>query len=294
MGTDSGIEYVNHSMGFWKGCHPIDECCDHCYAADNAKKYGWDFSTVQRTSKSIWRQPFVKSRDTKQYKWKAGERIFVCSLSDFFHRDADRWRPEAMQVIRDRPDLVWLIVTKRIERVVSCFGVRSLDFTQANYPNLWIIPTCGTQRMANRRIPIALAVRIKYPWINIGVSAEPLLEEIDFERNIDVPNGRMINFLSGDFWNCIGPDGEGHAMYSDMPSGTIGAGRGIDQVFVGAESRGVHPGRVCDPVWIRNIADQFKTRGKACFVKQVRYGRRLIKDPEEIKSLNFPQELANR
>lgn len=290
MGTDTGIEYVNHSLGFWKGCHPVDECCDNCYAADNAERWDWDFSTVQRTAKSTWRQPLVKTRGTGEYKWKPGERIFVCSLSDFFHKDADPWRPEAMGVIKDRPDLVWLIVTKRIEWALTKLTHSSHEFTQDNFPNIWIIPTCGTQQMANTRIPIALALRNKFPWIKIGVSAEPLLESIDFERNIDVPNRRKINFLNGDYHDYIGRDESGHAMFADLPSGTIGAGRGIDQIFIGCESGSKR--RPCKIKDVRSIVDQFKMWGKACFVKQLNIDRRVVKDPVIIKRLGFPQELA--
>lgn len=38
-------------------------------------------------------------------------------MSDFFHEGADQWRSEAWQVIRDCPNLDWLILTKRPEFV---------------------------------------------------------------------------------------------------------------------------------------------------------------------------------
>ena len=300
MGTDTKIEYANHSLNFWKGCHPVDECCDHCFAAANAKQYGWDFSKVQRTSKTIWRQPFVKNRDFgRQYKWKAGERIFVCSLSDFFHKDAWEWRNEAMHVIRARPDLVWLIVTKRIEQIVDDQDFMEPNFSQANYPNIWIIPTCGTQKMADVRIPIALELKAKYPWIKIGVSIEPMLEEIDLSYHglgITCPTcGGKGEITDPEHWmhpNQTG-DAEGETWCldcNDLTAGINGVVIGIDQVFIGCESGPKR--RPCNIEDVRSIVDQGEAANTACFVKQLNIDGRVVKDPQIIKRLGFPQELA--
>lgn len=273
MGTDTGIEYADHSLNFWRGCQPVDECCDHCYAADNAKQYGWDFTKVQRTAESTWRQPYVKSRDTGKYKWKPGERIFVCSLSDFFHADADEWWEDAMQEISGRPDLVWLIVTKRIEQAGSYFNSISHDFTQENYPNLWIIPTCGTQKMADVRIPIALVLKEKFPWIKIGVSIEPMLEPMDLEEYLTPICAETCHY------------GESHRNKTcDCRQ------EHLDQIFIGCESGPKR--RRCKIQDVRSVVDQCKEAGVACFVKQVDDDGKLIKDPEEIRALGFPQELA--
>ena len=301
MGTDTKIEYVNHSMNFWKGCNKVSAGCLNCFAADNAELYGWDFSKVQGTSRATWHQPFVKSHDTREYKWKPGERIFVCSLSDFFHKDADEWRRSAMQVIKDRPDLVWLIVTKRIERATDDINFISGDFTQKNYPNLWIIPTCENQEMANKRIPPALELKAKYPWIKIGVSIEPMLEEIDLSYHglgITCPTcGGKGEITDPEHWmhpNQTG-DAEGETWCldcNDLTAGINGVVIGIDQVFIGCESGPKR--RPCNIEDVRSIVDQGEAANTACFVKQLDIDGRFVKDPQIIKRLGFPQELANR
>ena len=45
--------------------------------------------------------------------------------------------------------------------------------------------------------------------------------------------------------------------------------KAIDQVIIGAESLGSHPGRECKIQWVRNIVAQCKAAGVACFVKQI-------------------------
>jgi protein gp37 len=46
-------------------------------------------------------------------------KVFTCSISDFFHAKADQWRPHAWQIIRACDHLVWLILTKRPERIAK-------------------------------------------------------------------------------------------------------------------------------------------------------------------------------
>ncbi len=152
--------------------------------------FGWDFSKVQRCSEHIWRQPQAKSR-VGNYKWQAGDRVFVCSISDFFHKDADQWRPAAWAVIKSRPDLIWIITTKRIERAYKHIPQ---DFVQENYPNIVFMPTCGTQKMVDERIPVALKLKGVYPWVKIAVSVEPMLGEINLKKF-------LTNTTVGGEWN---------------------------------------------------------------------------------------------
>ncbi len=175
MGTNSKIEWCEHTLNFWRGCDKVDECCDHCYAERNAKMYGWDFTTVSSCSDHIWAQPQVINKQYK-YRWAAGDKVFVCSISDFFHKEADQWRKRAWVIIFCRSGLEWIFTTKRIERVAECLPD---DFTEGNYPHITIMPTCGTQKMADERRPVALELKAKYPWIKIAVSIEPMLGEID-------------------------------------------------------------------------------------------------------------------
>ncbi len=251
MGTDSGIDYVQHSLNFWRGCTKVDECCDNCYAERDAKRRGWDFSKVLRCANQIWHQPLVIDRKTQKPKWRAGSRVFICSISDFFHPDADRWRENAWGVILSRPDLIWIIVTKRIERAEECLPGY---FTQGNYPNLMIMPTCGTRKMADTRIPIALELKTKYPWIKIGVSIEPMLGEIKL-------NPLVFGYTkpTGQFRTHKGKRQIALKYSKKSPA--------LDWVIVGGESGAGM--RYCPVENIRSIVNQCKSAGVPVFVKQL-------------------------
>jgi protein gp37 len=58
-----------------------------------------------------------------QYKLQPSDGVvFTCFTSDFFHEDADRWRPEAWEIMRIRKDLSFFFVTKRPERFIPSAG----------------------------------------------------------------------------------------------------------------------------------------------------------------------------
>ena len=46
--------------------------------------------------------------------------ISVCMTSDFFLEEADLWRPEAWDIMRQRSDVIFYLLTKRPQRVSQC------------------------------------------------------------------------------------------------------------------------------------------------------------------------------
>ena len=96
MGTDSKIEWTDHTWNPWRGCTKVSAGCANCYMFRDAARYGWDPAVVARCSPAVWRQPLARSR-TGQYRWVPGSRVFVCSWSDSWHPAADPWRPEAWE-----------------------------------------------------------------------------------------------------------------------------------------------------------------------------------------------------
>ncbi len=251
MGTNSKIEYVNHSLNFWIGCTPVSAGCDNCYAHSGMKMYGKDPTVVTRTSRAIWRQPLVKERATGNYKWKLGDKIFVCSWSDFFHKDADKWRTEAWDLMRKRPDLNWVIVTKRIERAAHWIPLNW------DWSNRTLIVTCENQKKADERMPQLLKLRGLFPNLTLGVSLEPLLGSTDIfiaqkrERLACAVAGRPTTHLDNP---------------TPLP----------DWVIVGAETG--PKARYCPIEWIESIVEQCKAAGVLCFVKAVHLGT-----PEKFK-----------
>jgi len=155
---NSRIDWTDHSLNFWIGCKKLREGCANCYMFREQKRYGNDPTNIHRTTKNTWNQ--VK-------KFKPGEKVFVCSWSDFFIKEADPWREEAWNIIRNRPDLIWILLTKRIGNVKS----RLPEDWGDGWQNVIGMVTAENQKWADHDIPILTDL----PFINKGISIEPML-----------------------------------------------------------------------------------------------------------------------
>ena len=152
----------------WHGCHKISPGCQHCYVYRRDESIGLDASRVYKTKS--FDLPVRKNR-TGEYKIPSGETVYTCFSSDFFVEEADEWRGEAWQMIRERPDLDFYIVTKRIHRLAECLP----EDWGSGWDNVRINVTVENQAMADFRMPILISAPLKYK----GVACEPLLEKID-------------------------------------------------------------------------------------------------------------------
>lgn len=115
-------------------------------------------------------------REPLASKFKKPELIFTCSMSDFFIDDADQWRPEAWEIIKDTPQHTWLILTKRPERIKDCLPPDWGD----GYPNVWLGISVENNKNLHRLNSLAeIPCKLRF------ISAEPLLETIDFTQEID-------------------------------------------------------------------------------------------------------------
>ena len=82
----------------WHGCHKLSAGCRHCYVYRIDEKHGRDSSVVTKTRNFGF--PVRRTR-TGTYKIPAGNTVFTCFSSDFFVEEADPWRPEAWEMIRE-------------------------------------------------------------------------------------------------------------------------------------------------------------------------------------------------
>jgi protein gp37 len=89
----------------------------------------------------------------------------------FFIAEADEWRTEAWAMIKKRPDLDFLILTKRIDR----FNISLPNDWGDGYDNVNIGCTIENQELADYRLPLFLSYPIKRRFI----AAAPLLGPID-------------------------------------------------------------------------------------------------------------------
>ena len=155
----------------WHGCTRISEGCDNCYMYYNDERRGIDGSRVVRTKSFDY--PMQRTRDGS-YRIRPGELIRVCMTSDFLVPEADPWREGAWDIIRERPDVRFFILTKRPERFAVCLPADWGD----GWDNVMLNVTCENQRRANERIPILLATPAKHR----GIMCAPFIGPVSVEH----------------------------------------------------------------------------------------------------------------
>lgn len=159
-------------MNFWWGCEKVSTECQNCYIGPIMRRSGNEpFQGPMKT------KDWAKPRRWNAQAQEAGirSRVFTCSMSDFFHDGADQWRDEAWQVIRSCPHLDWLVLTKRPENIAD----RLPEDWGDGYPNVWLGVTVGCHSSLWR-----VEQLLDTPAAIKFVSAEPLLEQIDFSPHL--------------------------------------------------------------------------------------------------------------
>ncbi len=111
------------------------------------------------------------------FTWKQPHTIFVCSMSDIFHKDVPfSFVEKIMQTIEKTPQHRYQILTKRAERMHDFFSTHNIP------KNAWLGVTVEVQSSKNRIEYLRnLDAPIRF------LSCEPLLEDLDMIdlRNID-------------------------------------------------------------------------------------------------------------
>lgn len=164
----NGIAAKSVMWNLWHGCHKYSAGCKYCYVYRGDAKRDIDSSIVTQTKN--FDLPFRKKRDG-EYKVPSGTLVYTCFTSDFFVEDADQWRAEAWNMMHERSDLKFMMITKRIDRFKDCLPANWGD----GYDNVTICCTIENQECADYRLPIYKAAPIKHKII----ICEPLLEKID-------------------------------------------------------------------------------------------------------------------
>lgn len=158
----------------WHGCDKKSEGCRNCYVYRTDVKFDKDSRMVKKTS--AFDLPMMRKRDGS-YKISSGETVYTCFTSDFLLDKADEWRHYAWRMMRERSDLEFMFITKRIERLKS---VLPFDWTDG-YDNVTIGCTCENQLRADERLPIFLSLPIKKRMI----ICEPLLTGVDLSAYLN-------------------------------------------------------------------------------------------------------------
>ena len=134
----------------WKGCHRVSLACKNCFIKNMDN--------------------FIVC-DLKSPKTNFGECVIVCLHSDFFLEEADEYREQAWLEIKNNPETIFIIITKRVERILHSLPSDWND----GYDNVVISVTVETTEIANHRLEIFKKIPCKHRWI----SCCPLITKID-------------------------------------------------------------------------------------------------------------------
>lgn len=152
----------------WHGCRKYSPGCLNCYVYRRDAKYQLDASAVRKNA--AFDLPVRRRRDGS-YALPGPDEVAACFTSDFFLEEADEWRAEAWAMMRERADLRFFFITKRIlrftERLPADWG--------EGYENVTIGVTCENQAAADGRLPYFTGLPVKHRL----VICEPMLEAVD-------------------------------------------------------------------------------------------------------------------
>lgn len=247
MTVNTSIGWTRNTWNPWRGCTRVSPGCDNCYMFTGQRRYGRDPEIVTR-SKTTFRDPL---------RWTEPTLIFTCSWSDWFHKDADPWRDEAWDIIRQTPHHTYQILTKRPGRIPRHLPSDWGD----GWPNVWLGTSIESQEYSYRaRQLLDAPARLHF------LSCEPLLGALDIMAYL-APAMRVSQGV---------PPEERQPLTDETVVALNQLGRAaarmyggsafIDWVIVGGESGAGH--RDMFGEWMRDLVLQCRSAGVPIYVKQ--------------------------
>lgn len=205
MAENSNIEWTHHAFNSWIGCTKISAACDHCYAEawDKRGLHGLDtrwgpHAARTRTGKSTWKNPEKWQEAAKANGER--KRVFCASHADVFDNHKSilpEWRDDLWALIRDCPDLDWLLLTKRPQNIARFLP----DDWGNGYQNVWLGATVENQKAADR-----LEALTEIPAAVRFLSMKPLLGRVDLGAFIDKIDWVITGGENGKDYRPVDPD----------------------------------------------------------------------------------------
>ena len=164
--STSKIEWTDASWNPITGCTKISSGCQHCYAEVMARRL-----CAMRVDKYKNGFQVTLHEDCldEPVKWRKPRTIFVCSMSDLFHKAVPfEFIDRVLEVIDRTPQHRYQILTKRADRMAEFFSTRVVP------DNVWLGVTVDVQTSKPR---IDALRSIKDTSVRF-LSCEPLLEDL--------------------------------------------------------------------------------------------------------------------
>ncbi len=159
------IEWTEKTWNPVTGCNKMSEGCEHCYAENMSRRLCAMGNPKYANGFALTLHPDSLNEPLKWYKPAT---IFVCSMSDLFHKDVPfEFVDKVMMTIRKTPRHKYQILTKRADRMQEYFSTRSIP------SNVWLGVTVETDKRKSRIDCLRnLPAKVKF------LSCEPLLSDL--------------------------------------------------------------------------------------------------------------------
>ena len=159
------IEWTDNTWNPVTGCSKITAGCVNCYAEVMARRLQ---AMGQDKYLSGFKLTLHEDALKEPLQWKKSHTIFVCSMSDLFHKDVpDEFINKVISVIKLTPQHRYQLLTKRADRMAEYFRNRDIP------ENVWLGVTVENQETKTR---IDFLRNLNAPVLFL--SCEPLLEDL--------------------------------------------------------------------------------------------------------------------
>ena len=198
---NSAIEWTAVTWNSWQGCVKktieingqvqLREECRHCYMYRDKQRYGQKPQIVVRSAPPTFNKPLKVQKEVEQGKRPniQDRLVFTCSWSDWNNPEADEWRPEAWDIIRQCPDLIFQILTKLPQRMPDHLPL----FWDEIKNRCWVGVTAGYQEAADEMREYLRVIDAPHRF----VSYEPSLGPVNWDGWQDIVDWLIAGGESG-------------------------------------------------------------------------------------------------
>ena len=178
-GRETKIEWTDKTWNPVTGCTKHSAGCANCYAERVANRLKANGNPRYVNGFKLTLHPEALN---EPYTWKEPTIVFICSMSDLFHKDVPKdFIDKILKVIEDNPQHTFQMLTKRAKDIAAYFKDRAVP------SNLWVGVTVENADVKHR-----IDCLREVPTPKRFLSIEPLLGELG---NLD---------LTGINWIIVG------------------------------------------------------------------------------------------
>lgn len=274
------IEWTEETVNPVVGCTRRSPGCKNCYALrfavrlsknpslpdDEREKYASVVHKVDGKWDWTGKIALFPQRLDAIAKWRKPRSCFMVSMGDLFHDNVPEiYIVNVFESMKDAGTHTFQVLTKRPKRMLELvrdmrphFGAKYPVFQPWPIPNIWLGVTTEDQQRADERIPHLLQT----PAAVRFVSVEPMLGPVDLRPAHNAAYDAGVCQVVKASWIIIGAE--------------TGPGR-----------------RPCRIEWVRDLVQQCKTAGVACFVKKLEIDGKITNNmadwPADLRVREYPR-----